>query len=93
MLIKFPYFVHLMQPEAQVEVTYDQMMSEYPRYSTINDVALMDAERDMLMVGARGKKAAILFHIYSASGPYTLHEPQHVHHPLPSPTLTSVHAV
>eukprot|EP00731_Ephydatia_muelleri_P014853 Em0008g573a len=37
------------QPEAQHEVTYDQMMSEYPRYSTIDEVALSDAERDMLM--------------------------------------------
>ena len=44
----------LLQPEAQYEVTYDQMMSEYPRYSTINDVALTDAERNLLMVGIHG---------------------------------------
>eukprot|EP00731_Ephydatia_muelleri_P014855 Em0008g575a len=37
------------QPEAQHEVTYDQMMSEYPHYSTTNEVALSDAERNMLM--------------------------------------------
>lgn len=43
------FFSEDQQPEAQAEVTYDEMMSEYPRYSTIDDVALTDAERDMLM--------------------------------------------